>query len=282
MQTLLNFIVKYNHWFLFIILEGISFMLLVRFNNHQGAAFFTAANGMAGDVSSMFMDINTYFGLKSANEELLKQNLEQEKEIISLRMQLARHSNKEALNNDPTFNSSNNEYIFNTANVVNNSFNALNNYIVLDKGTDDGVLPEMGVYNNYGVVGVVYLASERYSLVIPLLNSKSRISCRVGAGNSSCTLQWDGCDIRFSHLIDLPRYAKFEPGDTVRTSGFSSIFPAEIPVGTIENIEDSDDGMFYQAKVRLFNDFASIGSVFVVGNKGHNEQEELEKMIPRK
>ncbi len=281
MQTLLNFLVKYNHWFLFIILEGISFMLLIRFNNYQGAIFFTATNSVAGDVNSIFTNISNYFDLKDRNEELLKQNIEQEKEIIALRAQLARNTSDAALSNDSTLKRYKEEYIFNTANVVNNSFNAINNYIVLDKGTDDGVQPEMGVYNSYGVVGVVYLATGRYSLVIPLLNSKSKISCRVGDDGSSCTLQWNGDDIRYSHLIDLPRFAKFEQGDTVETSGFSSIFPAKIPIGTIESIEDSEDGMFYQAKVRLFNDFASIKSVFIVGNKGHSEQKELEKKIPK-
>ena len=94
-----------------------------------------------------------------------------------------------------------------------------------------------------------------------------------------CTLKWDGGDTRYSYLIDLPRYALFEKGDTVVTSGFSSIFPAGIPVGKIERLEDSADGQSYRARVELFVDFANIDNVFVVGNNNREEQEELEESI---
>jgi rod shape-determining protein MreC len=137
----------------------------------------------------------------------------------------------------------------------------------------------MGVFNDKGVVGIIYQTSGNFSLVMPLLNSKSMLSCRVKGSNSFCTLRWHGEELQYSYLIDLPRYAIFQQGDTVVTSGFSSIFPADIPVGEIERLEDSDDGMFYRARVRLFVDFASIDYVFVVGNDNKKEQDTLEQSI---
>ena len=140
----------------------------------------------------------------------------------------------------------------------------------------------MGVFSSKGVVGIIYLASENYSLVLPLLNSKSSTSCRIvgDEGASVSLLQWDGGDIRYSYLIDLPRYTKFEKGDTVVTSGHSEFFPGGITVGTIEDVENSADGMFYRAKVRLSTNFSGLESVFLVGNKGHDELKELMNKIP--
>ena len=149
----------------------------------------------------------------------------------------------------------------------------------IDKGTNDGVRSEMGVFSDKGVVGIVYQSSGNYSIVIPLLNGKSNVNCRVKGSNSYCALQWDGNDARYSYLVDLPRYTVFEKGDTVVTSGFSSIFPADIPVGRIHNLEESEDGLFYRAKVELFVDFTAVSNVFVVGNDGKEEQDKLEKSI---
>ncbi len=280
MQVLLNFFIKHNHWFLFLLLEGISFMLIVRFNNYQSASFFTATNRVAGDVYSMITNVNAYFGLKKENEELLKHNLDLTKELTELQEQLATLTAREALDSNAVYEKNRERYLFNTARVVNNSLNSFNNYIVLDKGTADGVHPEMGVFGNDGVVGVIYTASEHYSLVVPLLNSKSNISCRVRNNDNFCTLQWDGEDICYSYLIDLPRYTKFEQGDTVVTSGFSSIFPGDIPVGIIDRVEESKNGMFYRARVKILTDFASLNSVYVIGNRGYEEQQELENKKP--
>ena len=282
MRALFDFLVKHNDWFLFLLLEGISLVLIVRFNNYQSAAFFTSAGSMAGSVYSVFMDANRYFHLKTENDGLLAQNVALTRELSQLKEQLTELHNKEALLNDSLVKSIDSGYKFLTANIINNSLNSVNNFITLNKGSDDGVRPEMGVFNSDGIVGVVYLTSKNRSIVIPLLNSKSSISCRVKGSESFCSLSWDGGDTRYSNLIDLPRYAQFATGDTVVTSGFSSIFPGDLPVGTVERIEDSADGMFYTVRVKLFVDFSRLTSVFIVGNDGYEEQSKLEQEITKK
>lgn len=282
MRALFNFLVKHNDWFLFLLLEGISLVLIVRFNNYQSATFFTSAGSMAGSVYSMFMDANRYFHLKTENDGLLAQNVALTRELSQLKEQLTELRNSETLLNDSLVKSIDSGYKFLTANIINNSLNSVNNFITLNKGSDDGVRPEMGVFNSDGIVGVVYLTSENRSIVIPLLNSKSSISCRVKGSESFCSLSWDGGDTRYSNLIDLPRYAQFEKGDTVVTSGFSSIFPGDLPVGTVERIEDSADGMFYTVRVKLFVDFSRLTSVFIVGNDDYEEQSQLEQEITKK
>ena len=282
MRALFNFLVKHNDWFLFLLIEGISLVLIVRFNNYQGATFFTSAGNVAGSVYSMFMDANRYFHLKTENDGLLAQNVALTRELTELKEQLTELHNKETLQNDSIVRSINSGYTFMTANIINNSLNSVNNFITLNKGSDDGVRPEMGVFNSDGIVGVVYLTSKNRSIVIPLLNSKSSVSCRVKGSDSFCSLSWDGGDTRYSNLIDLPRYAQFETGDTVVTSGFSSIFPGDLPVGTVERIEDSADGMFYTVRVKLFVDFSRLTSVFLVGNDGYEEQSKLEEKSTKK
>ncbi|MBR2638535.1 MAG: rod shape-determining protein MreC [Bacteroidaceae bacterium] len=281
MQTILNFLIKHNHWFLFILLEGISFMLIVRFNNYQNAIFFTSANRVAGDVYAIFTDIDSYFGLRTENSSLLKHNRELLQEIAVLRGQLNEANNSKALLNDTTANRYKNNYNFYAANVVSNTLTRLNYFIVIDKGLEDGIGNEMGVFNSNGVVGVIYQASQHYSLVLPLLNNKSNTSCKIRNGNETSILQWDGKDKEFSYLVDLPRHSRFAIGDTIVTSGHSSIFPEDIPVGTIDDIEESIDGMFYKARVRLFADFSTLRTVFIVGRDGYKEQKELEKNIPK-
>ncbi|MBR5511426.1 MAG: rod shape-determining protein MreC [Bacteroidaceae bacterium] len=281
MRALFNFLVKHNDWFLFLLLEGISLVLIVRFNNYQSATFFTSAGSMAGSVYSMFMDANRYFHLKTENDGLLAQNVALTRELSQLKEQLTELRNSETLLNDSLVKSIDSGYRFLTANIINNSLNSVNNFITLNKGSDDGVRPEMGVFNSDGIVGVVYLTSKNRSIVIPLLNSKSSISCRVKGSESFCSLSWDGGDTRYSNLIDLPRYAQFEKGDTVVTSGFSSIFPGDLPVGTVERIEDSADGMFYTVRVKLFVDFSRLTSVFIVGNDDYEEQSQLEQEITK-
>lgn len=278
MHTLLNFFIKHNHWFLFLLLEGIGVMLIVQFNNYQNAKMFTSANSVAGNLFAAITDVNSYFALKSENARLLQYNKELNGQVTALKASLAQHQDSAMV---ATLSHKANGFFYNSATVVNNALNAVNNYITIDKGTADGVEAEMGVFCNEGVVGIIYTASEHYSVVIPLLNSKSSISCRVKGSDSFCTLQWDGSDTRYSYLVDLPRYTKFEIGDTVVTSGFSSIFPADIPVGIIERTEDSDDGMFAQARVELFTNFATLRKVYIVGNEGRKEQWELENSISK-
>lgn len=279
MQTILNFLIKHNHWFLFLLLEGISLVLIISFNNYQGAVAFTSANGIAGNIYSAMSDINGYFGLKEENSALTAQNNSLMNEIDELKEELRSYRDSTLLSGNSFADKGN--FSYSTARVVNNSLNKVNNYITIDKGSSHGIETEMGVFNEKGVVGIVYQTSDNFSIVIPLLNSKSRISCWVKGSESFCSLQWSGGDPQYSYLIDLPRYTVIEKGDTVVTSGYSSIFPAELPVGVIEEIKDSDDGLFYRAKTRLFTDFSTINNVYIVGNRNKDEQTALEKSIEK-
>ena len=278
MRNLLNFFLKYNYWFLFVLLEVISFALLFRFNSYQGSAFFTSANRVAGAVYDAANNVTGYFHLKTINDELVQKNVELELQVERLREALTEATGdssgieqmkQEALQGYDIF----------KASVINNSITHADNYITINKGTADGVRSEMGVVNGSGVVGIVYLTSSRHSIVIPVLNSKSSISCKIKKSDYFGFLKWDGGSSEYAYVKDMPRHSLFSLGDTIVTSGHSAVFPSGIPIGTVDDIADSHDGLSYLLRVKLFTDFARLNDVRVIAEKGQEEQLELEKQV---
>ncbi len=280
MRNLLEFFIKYNYWFLFILLEVISFGLLFRFNSYQGSVYFTSANWLAGTVYEISDGVTSYFHLKSVNEELMERNIYLEQQVSALREAFIK-TTRDTTWVDEIQRSVLKDFTILKADVINNSINRANNYITLNRGEKDGIRSEMGVINGNGVVGIVYLTASHYSIVIPVLNSKSSISCKVKNSDYFGYLKWNGEDSRYAYLMDLPRHSVCEKGDTIVTSGFTSIFPSGIMVGTVEDIADSHDGLSYLLRVRLSTDFGKLNDVRVIARKDMTEQKELEQKISK-
>ena len=277
MRNLLNFLLKYNYWFLFILLEVICFVLLFRFNNYQQSVYFTSANVVTGKVYEVSGSVSSYFHLKSVNEDLLDRNMLLEQQITNLENAL-RGRQVDSVVVNSIRNLDNKDYQIFKAHVIRNSLNQADNYITLDKGSSSGIRPEMGVVDGNGVVGIVYKTSPNYSLVISVLNSKSSISCKIVGSEYFGYLKWEHGDSRYAYLKDLPRHAEFNLGDTVVTSGYSTVFPAGVMVGTVDDMSDSNDGLSYLLKIKLATDFGKLSDVRVIARTGQMEQQELENM----
>ncbi len=276
MRNLLNFLLKYNYWFLFLLLEVTSFVLLFRFNRYPSSVFFTSSNAAVGHIYGISGGIKSYFHLRSVNSELLDRNVMLEQRLIALEKELTMQgmdsthlSSLERLAPD--------DYRVYKAMVIKNSLNLRDNYITLDKGTADGLRPEMGVVDACGVVGIVYKTSPHFSLVISLLNSKSSLSCKIAGSGYFGYLKWEGGDSRYAYLKDLPRHAQFNLGDTVVTSGYSTVFPDGVMVGTVDDMQDSHDGLSYLLKIKLATDFGKVSAVRVIERVGQEEQRSLEQ-----
>ena len=275
MRNLINFLLKYNYWFLFIVLEVASFVLLFRFNHYQQSAFFTSANVVVGAVYEVSGGISSYFHLKSVNEDLLDRNMLLEQQINNLEKALKeRQLDSITINNIKEIPQT--DYQLFKAHVIKNSLNLADNYITLDKGSLAGIRSEMGVVDGNGIVGIVYETSPSYSVVISILNSKSNISCKIVGSDYFGYLKWEHGDSQYAYLKDLPRHAEFNLGDTVVTSGFSTVFPEGIMVGTVDDMSDSNDGLSYLLKIKLATDFGKLSDVRVIERKGQLEQQELE------
>ena len=275
MRNLINFLIRYNYWLLFILLQVASFTLLFRFNSYQGSALFTSANIVSGFVYSCAAHVTEYFGLRVINSDLVKRNVELEIQVERLRDEL-RHYAADTTALSKLKEDVLSEYEIHSAKVVNNSIRKVENYITLNSGYNDGVRQDMGVVCGNGVVGIVYKVSAHYSIVLSALNMRSNISCKIQRTDYFGTLHWEGGSPRFAQLKDVPRHSEFTLGDTIVTSGHSTVFPEGIPVGVVYDMADSDDGLSYLLTVKFFTDFARLSDVKVIASRDKQERDELE------
>lgn len=271
MRNLLDFLTKYNHWFLFILLEMISFVLLFQFNSYQGSVWFSSANAVTGKVYEAESEIGSYFKLSKINEELTQRNLYLEQRLRELHQQIGDSVSDSIMENSRILKSLQ-PFRLIPAKVITNSVEKHDNLITINKGQADGVKKDMGVVSGNGVVGIVYLTSAHYSVVIPVLNSQSNISCVIQGRGYFGYLHWTGGDASQAYVDDVPRHAHFKLYDYVVTSGYSSVFPAGIMVGRIRHVYNSADQMSYRLKIKLSTDFGRLRDVCVIDNRVMNER----------
>ncbi|HEY9550936.1 MAG TPA: rod shape-determining protein MreC [Prevotella sp.] len=274
MRNLLAFLARYNHWFVFILLEVASLVLLFQHNSYQGSVWFSSANAVAGKVYEWNSQIEAFFSLSSVNKDLTLRNLLLERQVTQLTELV------DSLSKDTTLAlrrqaSSLRGYKLISAQVVGNMVDKADNLITLDKGSADGVKKDMGVVCGTGVVGIVYLVSQHYSVVIPVLNTRSNISCKIQGRGYFGYLRWMGGASDKAFVDDIPRHAHFRLNDHVVTSGYSSVFPPGILVGKIIHVYNSPDGVSYRLNVKLSTDFAKLRDVYIIDNAQMQERIEV-------
>ena len=265
MRNLLAFLAKYNHWFVFILLEVISFALLFRYNSFQGSVFFSSANAVAGKIYEYRSDVTTFFSMSQNNKRLTERNLMLEQEVKTLSQYIARN-NGDSLVLDKYQKQMLKDFRLIPAKVISSSLDKEDNLITRDKGKADGIHEDMGVACGMGIVGVVYMASDHYSIVIPVINKNSNISVTIKKRGYFGFLHWKGGPADIAYIDDVPRHAKFALGDYVVTNGYSSIFPPGIMVGKILHVFNSSDGLSYRVQLRLATDFGNLRHVCVIDN----------------
>ena len=275
MRNLLDFLYKYHHWLVFLILEVVSVVLLFQYNSYQGSVWFSSASAVAGKAYELESKMTSYLSMAKVNEELTMRNIYQERQLDQLR-RLYAEATKDTTDMERKGLEFLSKYQLIPAKVVENSIHKLENLITIDKGRKDGVEPDMGVACGNGGVGVVYLVSDHYSVVISALNAaSSRISCAIRGRGYFGYLHWYGGDPSVAYVEDVPRHAKFKLGEWMVTSGFSSIFPSGVQVGKIEQAYNSSDGLSYKLKVRLSTDFGNVRDVVVISDKSIAERAAL-------
>lgn len=268
---------------MFIVLEVVCVVLLFSYNSYQCSVYLSTANAVSARLLRGQDKVTSYFGLAEKNRALVEQNALLQERILALESMSTQHlldslSKEEALQRVHRTG-----YRITPAQVVDKSINKTDNYITLDRGTADGVEPDMGVMGVDGIVGVVYKCTEHYSLVMPLLNSKSRVSSKVYGSGDIGYLQWTGGDSRYAMLHDLPRYADVAVGDTIVTSGNSSFFPEGLMVGIVNELYPSQDGLYVALKVELATQFAKLEHAFVLGRMDADELAALQELLyPKK
>lgn len=274
MRNLIEFLSHHAHWVLFLLLEAVAVTLLFRFNSYQGSVWFTSANAVVGKVYEWNSAVTSFFSMSRANEQLTLRNFYLERQVKQLARLYAEQTGDTTVTrrNERDFLR---EYDLVPAKVVSNTLDRADNLLTIDRGEADGVKADMGVVSGQGLVGVVLTASSHYAIVLPVLNTKSRISCAIRGRGYFGYLRWYGGDPSVAYVEDIPRHARFNRGDWVETSGYSAIFPPGVMVGRIEQVYNSRDGLSYRLKVRLATDFGCLRDVCVVNDKAIAERAKL-------
>ena len=192
MKEIIKLILKYHFTIIFILLEIVSFSLIIRHNEYQRAIFSESASTLFGNVSSTITSIKDYFRLKEMNESLANENilLKNRLEEYELLRDTIIHGTV-VQDSIPVC-----EYI--GAKQVNATYNRTKNYITLNRGRKNGLQKEMAVCTPEGIVGLIQDLSDHFAVVIPLINVDSRISAKIKKNNYYGSLQWDGNDYAYS------------------------------------------------------------------------------------
>ena|SRR5690554_846620 len=279
MRNLFNFIIRNSHWLVAILLIAFSFYLVFTCNSYHRSVFLTSANNVVGWSYTATNRISSFFHLKKNNEQLLERNAQLESELYALRSQIDQYVASDTLQMEAFVSDSVEQVQFDfiPAEVVNVSFSGPNNFITLNKGSAHGVQPDMGVISQ-GVVGVVSNVSNNFSIVIPVINPKFRLSAKLLNSENYGSVSWNGKNIRFAQLGELPKHEVFQVGDMVVTS-FSRIFPKRLLIGFVNDMGESKDDNFNTFNIQLATDFYSLQDVLIIRDVLHEEQKNLEETM---
>ena len=269
MQNLFLLLARYGSVILFIFLEILCLYLIVNYNKSQKEIYFNSSNLFSGYILDKKENAKAYVGLKEVNKNL---HLENARLLQKSFMQRDNEYRNDSIQQDTSL-----KYSFIAASVINNSVRSRNNTITLNKGSKHGIKPGMAVISSDGVVGVVRNVSSKYSQVLSILNSQSRISTKINKNNYHGNLIWKGGSPIKMILEAVPKHAVFEKGDTISTSGYSSIFPEGILIGTIEDFRVPSGSSNYFIDIRLNNDMAKLKHVYVIENLDLPEIKNLDK-----
>ena len=271
MEKLGEFLNKYSNVIVFILLEIVAIVLIAQNSYYQSSHIVRWGNGIAGRWHRTVSSVTGYFGLKSENEHLAAEN-------AMLRAQLASsyisYTDSVFEVNDTVYRQ---RYSYSEAQVIKSSYNLAKNYIMINKGVDQGIQTDMAVISPQGIVGVVVNCTHNFSTIMPVLHSDSRNSVKIPRTNSTGTLIWDGGDYRYATVVDIPKTHKLYKNDTIVTSGLANDFPEGIAVGYIEDFTVISGSGFYNIRIRLATDFSNLNHVYVVDNHFKAEQDALMK-----
>ncbi|MFD0798788.1 rod shape-determining protein MreC [Maribacter chungangensis] len=264
MQQIINFLIRYKTFLLYVFLLLITFAFTFQSHTYHQSKFLNSANYISGSIYELSFKTTSYFDLREENERLLREN-------ETLRHQLYNQETTLAPKLDSSI-----TYSVITGQVVKNSFSNQRNYITINRGERDSIVQDMGVITDKGILGIVENTSKGFASVQSILNDKSKINAKIKNSNHFGSLVWDTKSYTTVQLTDIPRLAPLKIGDTILTGASSSIFPENIPIGTISRFDLDSSKSFYFIDVKLFNDMTNVKNVYIIKNLNREEIERLE------
>ncbi len=266
MQQIINFIIRYKNFLLYLFLLFISLAFTIQSHSYHQASFFNSSNWITGNIYSISHGITTYFDLDEENQSLLQEN-------ERLRDKLFNQESSSVIRIDTT----NVKFTIVSGQVIKNSYADHRNYITINRGKKDSVKQDMGVITDLGILGIVENTSNKFATVQSILNENSNINAKIKNTNHFGSLIWDAKNYDVVQLIDIPRLVPLNIGDTIVTGAMSSIFPENIPIGAIKKFDLDVAKSFYRIDVDLFNDMTNIKNIYIINNLDRKEILELEE-----
>ncbi|HEY0679160.1 MAG TPA: rod shape-determining protein MreC [Chitinophagaceae bacterium] len=276
MRNLFLFIRRYLNFLFFLLLQVIALSMLFRYNKFHEASFMAVAKEWTGGIYDRANNVEYYFHLKKTNDSLARENARL-RNLLRSNFEGADTASKLVTDTIP-FDSLGNtrKYLWREARVSNNSSSTQNNYITIHRGELQGVKKDMGVISPSGIVGTVVSTSANYATVMSLLHRQSRMRASLKNSGETGTVQWDGNSPLYLTLIDIPRSARINRGDSVVTS-YSDRFPPGLVVGTVQDIVEDKSSNFYTLRLKPATNFFNLQYVYVIENLQREEQIKLEE-----
>lgn len=272
MRSLIQFILKYQNFILFLLLELAALLLVVNKNSYQNAKFYTWSLSTMGSVYEKQSELTDFFSLKITNQELATENA-----ILKELLIKGSSTSSSALLSiqDPL---SEKDIDIIPSKIVHATVDRHHNLFTINSGTTDSIGLDLAVVGPLGVVGVVKSVSEHYAMVMPLINVQYRVSSKLKSSGYFGSLRWDAHDYRYASLDGIEEHVQVSVGDTVVTSGYGATFPEGVMVGVVENVEAGEEGVFHILRIKLATDFKRASYVYVIKNNTRDERLAIEKM----
>ncbi len=279
MKKALELLLQFGYHLLFLALQFICFYIIINYNKEQKSIFINSTSLLSSSINGKVDKLNKYMLLQRENDSLQRQNARLIKKFIDYDINSSQGTND-------TLEADSSKYFLQAVNICNSTFNLKDNYITLCQGSNQGVIEDAGVVSQNGIVGIVRKVSKNFSIVMSLLHSQSNISCTIKRNlrqgiTSTGVLTWKSSNPKICTLESIPKHLTVLQGDTIITSGYSTIFPKGLMVGKIKNVTLAKGSNSYSIDVELFNDPAAWDAIYLIKNKLGEEQKTLENSIIR-
>lgn len=285
MRNFIFFIRRFFNLILFLSLEIVCIILIERTNTLQGNDIVSSANTVSGLVYKKQNDVVYYFGLRKMNDSLLNENAVLRKKIDQLHsadtLKDSLVQRKIASADTAVHMVKYADYIYRTARVINNSVNASDNYITLNRGSKDGISKNMAVISGTGVVGRIEHVSPHFSSVLSILSAKLKVSAKLKDGTNGFVI-WDEKSPDILTMTDVPKHITVKKGDSVFTNNFSLYFPPDVLVGIVTKTEIEQKKGIKLIYLQSSTNFHNLQYVYVIDNKMAGEKKQLEDSSVKK
>jgi len=270
MRKLIEVLEKYYLFFLFLILELIGFLMLVRYNTYHQISYLSWTSEITGGVNESFSDITEHLQLVEDNKVLAQENALLREQVKQAYLSTGKDFNPWVDTNYQQ------NYIYRTAKVINNELSKQDNYLMINKGKLAGIRAGMGVIDSRGVVGIVTDVSDHYAVVMSVLNSKFSLGVRLKNSEYFGMLNWDGKSPNYAILKDIQQFVEVQKGDSIETLGSSGIFPEGVFSGIVEDVVPIEESNTWKITIALSAHIQQAKHVYVMENVFEEEIQTLE------